>query len=273
MCWGRTGCPSSSRNRSLSSHRTGACCGTEAGARYRAEDRRPSPSRNRVPVAAPEPFEAVSTPRSQAGFLIACASDRGLRRNGAAAVASFGRRAAALDRGCERTGRERSVHRIKACTIQARAIKVRPAGTASPRTEPVPPRRPAPVPAAEAPKGRQRRRSGAQSPASPPLVASARLCRSLSTGGDWQCAPAADPVSPGPLVFLTRIKSPTDTTVFHRWYRGDRLLRSVELRIRANPSEGYRTFSRNTVNAQGDWRVELRTSDGGLLHEERFVVR
>jgi hypothetical protein len=46
----------------------------------------------------------------------------------------------------------------------------------------------------------------------------------------------------------------------------------VDLTIRANPGDGYRTFSRNTV-VSGEWRVELRTRDGVLLHEERFSVR
>ena len=60
----------------------------------------------------------------------------------------------------------------------------------------------------------------------------------------------------------------------HRWYRGDRLRQVVELPIRPNTTDGYRTFSRNTVDDQGagNWRVELRTIDGVLLHEERFVV-
>jgi hypothetical protein len=112
-------------------------------------------------------------------------------------------------------------------------------------------------------------------------VTSARLCRTLSTsargGGDndWPCAPASLPVSAGPLFFYTRLTSPTDTTVEHRWYRGDRLQRAVELRIGANTTSGYRTYSRNTVNSQGggDWRVELRTGAGTVLHEERFAVR
>jgi hypothetical protein len=107
------------------------------------------------------------------------------------------------------------------------------------------------------------------------VLVGARLCRTLSTSGNWQCAPPGDPVSAGPLYFFTRIKSPANTTVLHRWYRGERLHQSVQLRITANPSEGYRTYSRQTVDAKtsGDWRVELRTSDGVLLHEERFVVR
>jgi len=54
-----------------------------------------------------------------------------------------------------------------------------------------------------------------------------------------------------------------------------RLLRSVNLRIGANPGAGYRTYSRNTVIAErrGDWTVELRNAEGALLHEERFTIQ
>jgi hypothetical protein len=112
-------------------------------------------------------------------------------------------------------------------------------------------------------------------PSKPPAVATAQLCDTLSTGGDWRCVAPATPVNPGSIYFYSRLKSATDTTVQHRWYRGDRLRQAVSLRIRANASDGYRTYSRQTVDSQGsaDWRVELRTSDGALLHEERFVVR
>jgi DUF2914 family protein len=49
----------------------------------------------------------------------------------------------------------------------------------------------------------------------------------------------------------------------------------VQLRIQANPGVGYRTYSRNTISNEraGDWRVELRSADGAVLHEERFTVR
>ncbi len=113
-----------------------------------------------------------------------------------------------------------------------------------------------------------------------PVVVTARLCKGLSTGeissgGDWRCVPPGQPAGPGALYFYTRLKSPADTTVQHRWYRGDRLRQVVELRIRANTTAGYRTYSRNTVNDldPSDWRVELRTTDGVLLHQERFTVR
>jgi hypothetical protein len=121
-------------------------------------------------------------------------------------------------------------------------------------------------------------RARAASTASRPTVADAQLCRDLSrrgARGDWQCDHPRLPADPGSLFFYTRIRSAGDTTVQHRWYRGNQLRKTVELRVRANTTDGYRTYSRNTVDHQsaGDWRAEVRTSDGILLHEERFVVR
>jgi hypothetical protein len=98
------------------------------------------------------------------------------------------------------------------------------------------------------------------------------MCKNLVTSGNWRCDPPGNPVASGRLLFYTRVKSQTNTTIQHRWYQGDRLRKSVNLEIAANPGAGYRTFSRNTV-ASGEWRVELRTRDGALLHEERFSVR
>jgi hypothetical protein len=115
----------------------------------------------------------------------------------------------------------------------------------------------------------------AASPESP-LVATAQLCKDFSTDGSgWHCVVPTSPVEQGRLVFYTRLKSPTATTIQHRWYRDDRLRQAVELPIRANTTDGYRTYSRQTVDNRGagNWRVELRTKDGVLLHQERFVVR
>jgi hypothetical protein len=105
-------------------------------------------------------------------------------------------------------------------------------------------------------------------------VISAQLCRTLRTTGAWNCMPATDSPSPGAMVFYTRVASPRDTTIEHRWYRGNQLHQRVQLRIRPNPS-GYRTYSRTTINAEraGAWRVELRSPDGQLLHEEMFTVK
>lgn len=105
-------------------------------------------------------------------------------------------------------------------------------------------------------------------------VMEARLCRRLSTS-NWRCDPAESPMAPGLLFLYTRVDAATTTTIEHRWYREDRLRQSVELRIRPSPGSGYRTYSRRTVTAEnaGNWRVEVRTADGSLLHEEQFIVR
>jgi hypothetical protein len=134
------------------------------------------------------------------------------------------------------------------------------------RTTPIAPSAPAPIEPA--------RLSTVSQSTSAITLATAQLCRTLSTsGGRWGCDPAVDPMSPGPLVLYTRVRSPRDVVVEHRWYRGDALRQSVTLTIRANATEGYRTYSRQTVDGGADWHVEVRTVDGALLHEERFVVQ
>ena len=105
-------------------------------------------------------------------------------------------------------------------------------------------------------------------------LVSADLCRSLETRGRWRCTPADAVQRPGQLFFYTRVASPVDATIEHRWYREDRLVRTVPLRVRANPREGFRTYSRTTVTADraGAWRVELRNPDGDILQEARVTV-
>ena len=104
-------------------------------------------------------------------------------------------------------------------------------------------------------------------------LAVVEVCRSFSTSGsNWRCEPVGSSVKPGPMVLYTRVKSPRDTTVVHRWYNGKTLRQSVKLSIRGNATEGYRTYSRQTVG-EGEWRVEVRGADDALLHEQRFVVR
>jgi len=105
-------------------------------------------------------------------------------------------------------------------------------------------------------------------------LATARLCQTFSTSGrSWRCDPAGESVARGPIVLYTRVRSPRDAAVVHRWYREDTLQQSVTLTVRANATEGYRTYSRQTVDRVGNWRVEVRSADGDLLHEQRFAVR
>jgi hypothetical protein len=105
-----------------------------------------------------------------------------------------------------------------------------------------------------------------------PVVVRASLCAALE---DWLCDPADRPVPPGPLFFYTQVKSTSATTMQHRWYQDDRLHQAVDLRIQASAGVGYRAYSRTTMNSDsaGSWRVELRSEDGVLLHEEHFTVR
>jgi hypothetical protein len=105
-----------------------------------------------------------------------------------------------------------------------------------------------------------------------PVVVRASLCGDLD---DWLCDPADRPVPMGPVFFYTQIKSTSATTVQHRWYQDNRLHHTVKLRVHANRAGGYRTFSQNLMKSEstGSWRVELRSEDGGLLHEERFTVQ
>lgn len=109
-------------------------------------------------------------------------------------------------------------------------------------------------------------------------VLRAEVCQALVTragAAEWTCTPAGASVPPGRLAYYSRIRSASAVNVEHRWYRGNSLQQRVELPVQANPSAGYRTYSRRTIGADeaGEWRVELRSASGALLHEQRFVVR
>jgi hypothetical protein len=105
-------------------------------------------------------------------------------------------------------------------------------------------------------------------------VLRAEVCRSLTRTGAWTCAPATGAQDPGVMYFYTRVASPRDTTIEHRWYRDERLVQRVPLRIRANPS-GFRTYSQTRISADraGKWKVELRSQDGELLDEKTFAIQ
>jgi hypothetical protein len=105
-----------------------------------------------------------------------------------------------------------------------------------------------------------------------PTVVRASLCAEIE---DWHCDPADRPVPQGPLFFYTQVTSARATTIEHRWYRDNHLSQSVELRVSPSIEAGYRTYSRYTMSGEsgGHWRVELRSEDGALLHEERFTVQ
>ncbi len=103
-------------------------------------------------------------------------------------------------------------------------------------------------------------------------VVEASLCQTLSTTTvRWECMSASDPRAAGSLYFYTRIASPTSVRIHHRWYRDGRLRRNVDLAVQANPSSGYRTYSRQRIDA-GQWRVEAVAPDGKVLHQEQIAI-
>jgi hypothetical protein len=103
-------------------------------------------------------------------------------------------------------------------------------------------------------------------------VLEASLCQQLSmTGARWACTSPSEAAAGGSLYFYTRIASPTSVHVHHRWYRNGALRQDVTLGIQANPSAGYRTYSRQRVET-GEWRIEVMAEDGAILGEEHIAI-
>lgn len=145
-----------------------------------------------------------------------------------------------------------------------------PPAVAAPRSE-----TPAPPPVRPRnDRGIAASRPAARTPPSGPVsVIYAEVCTTFSASGqNWRCKPVGDVVAPGRVVLYTKVKSERNASVTHLWYRGNTLRQSVTLHILPNGTAGYRTYSRRTVGP-GEWRVEVRSAAGALLHEKRFVVR
>jgi hypothetical protein len=165
---------------------------------------------------------------------------------------------------------------VIAAIIMKRSSSSQEPSTAAPAAAPTPIEQPRP--AAPVPQSRDRSVPAAPPPAparssSAMTLATAEVCQTFSTSGTaWRCDPAADSVSPGSMVLYTRVRSPTDASVVHRWYRGEVLKKSATLRVGANATEGYRTYSRQTVD-RADWHVQVMTAEGIVLYERRFVVK
>jgi len=170
------------------------------------------------------------------------------------------------------TGDATPIARPVPSTAAATAAPAKPASTDTP----APTSPPSPPPSMSEPKLRPADSSRVLKGATAePTLIDAGLCLTLDTSAsEWRCAPANGVLQPGALFFYTRVASPADTTIEHRWYRNERLHRVVSLHVRANQRSGYRTYSRMTVSAErtGDWRVELRTAGGTILREQRFTV-
>lgn len=107
-------------------------------------------------------------------------------------------------------------------------------------------------------------------------VVEARVCGALSRdGGVWRCQPLDQDQRGAAVYFYTRVASSTDTIVRHRWTLNGSVVRVVDLRIQANPKDGFRTYSRQTGRAleAGEWQVAVLDPTGAVLQEETFVIR
>jgi Protein of unknown function (DUF2914)/Tetratricopeptide repeat len=156
-------------------------------------------------------------------------------------------------------------------TVVPEATK--PTEPAAPPVAPAPREEPAPRKAVP-PRGQPPASSDARPVAAPVSLGLVQLCKTFSTRDDrWTCDPADDPAARGRIFLYTRVKSPRNTTVVHRWYRGGDLQQSVRLGTEASVSEGFRTYSQLTISSPGKWRVEVRSADGDLLFEKSFAVR
>lgn len=123
-----------------------------------------------------------------------------------------------------------------------------------------------------APAGASTPKPTADDEANGTRVVEAHVCSSLQTGTHWRCTPPHAPVSSGAVYFYTRLSVSSPTNVEHRWFQGSRLHQTIPLRVPAVSS--YRVYSqlRVTPARAGEWRVEVRNSNGTVLREARFTI-
>jgi hypothetical protein len=105
-------------------------------------------------------------------------------------------------------------------------------------------------------------------------VADAGACTSLTRSPDvWRCETAAAPALGTAVYYYTRVRSPRDGSIRHRWVHNGNLVAERTLRIQANATYGFRTFTRQTLSQPGEWQVLLIGMDGTILDERSFHVR
>jgi len=148
-----------------------------------------------------------------------------------------------------------------------------PAATRPPESAPSAPaaREPSAPPPAVAPAPR----ATPPTPATAPQIAAeASLCQTLMRSpGAWRCVALPADGAPDSVYYYTRVKSPRDVVVRHRWTHAGQAVQTVTLRVAANAQEGFRTFSRQRVAGRpGEWEVALVTADGTVVDTQRFTV-
>ena len=100
------------------------------------------------------------------------------------------------------------------------------------------------------------------------------MCERLNRGGGaWRCDPFPASGDADAVYYYTRVKSPRDTVVRHRWTYQGKPVQTVTLRVGANASEGFRTFSHQRVAGRpGQWEVAVLSADGTVVETRQFSV-
>jgi hypothetical protein len=157
-----------------------------------------------------------------------------------------------------------------------------PAAAGSPSAAANPPATPAPSPpvTTTAPPTRAAAESApANRPAStadaiPGLTVESSLCERLNRGGGgWRCDPLPAGGDSDAVYYYTRVKSPRDATIRHRWTYQGKPVQTVSLQVRANAREGFRTFSHQRVAGRpGQWEVAVLSADGTVVETRQFSV-
>ena len=135
-------------------------------------------------------------------------------------------------------------------TTPAPTLEVPPTVAVTPRLEPTPPR-------VERPATRARIATP-----QPVTVLNAQLCKALARRGspDWQCTSAGADLQPGTFFFYTRLLTGTNTTVEHRWYRGERVHQVMRLQRGSNPGQRLSDIQQQHRQRGTSRRLEGRTA-------------
>lgn len=99
-----------------------------------------------------------------------------------------------------------------------------------------------------------------------------KTCKTLS---NRECQDAAESFesADGVIYAWTRVTGPKDGgEIHHVWFKGDEQVGDVALKVGGSP---WRTYSKKTLGdkAAGDWRVEVRDSNGAVLETLKFTVK
>jgi hypothetical protein len=107
------------------------------------------------------------------------------------------------------------------------------------------------------------------------LTVDSSLCERLNRGGGggWRCDPFPASGDSDAVYYYTRVKSPRDATIRHRWTYQGKPVQTVSLQVRANAREGFRTFSHQRVAGRpGQWEVAVLSADGMVVDTRQFTV-